>query len=1007
MNKLTAGKIKFTITGLLFFFACRNLPGQIYSFRSYSLSDGLISSNVEAICQDSLGYIWMGTWEGVSVFDSKEFRNYSTADGLSLNKVFSITADKHKPGTVWIGTGGEGVDKFEDGKFYPFGNGLPLKMKTIDGLFEDNKNRLWCGTDSGFYFIQNDMVHRLSLSVKTGAVLSFAQSNKDEILVASETGIYKFSAKSGIIKKINLPDVPVPGFISVITDKTGSIFALAANGMLFKKNNSKISTIFLNSVPRTMIEDNRGYLWIGTYHGLFKVNKRSFSQESVRMFTKETGLNGNDIPSLLYDRENILWIGSNEYGISKLTYPNLLIYKVPPGISYSEWASAATDTNDHIWVAYTAGLSEVWKEASGNWRCIYHLKDNPVLLKNILSIKIDKNNLIYICTDKKIYIEKIELQHPSSSAGSKLYLKEEINLRSKINCTSLFKILVDNSGCIWCSALDLGVVVLSNSSPRKILRIYSTKDGLPDNSVREIFQDREGNFWFGGYGGGLAEFSKDKVLSDIGSNNRGGNIFKKLFTNASGLPDGGVRSIDEEKDGSILIGTRYGGLAIYKNGMFKTINKDDGLLSNGIWSITISPAERIWLGTQSGVQEVDKNGIPSHDLYEEIPKLPFYSVCSTRSNDLCFAGANEIFIYQPLEEKIKMAPPVYITHLLINGKEISVTNKLDLQSFQNTITFEFVGIQNKEDMNVYYRYMLVNADKDWNTLRDRNSITYASLSPGRYIFKVVAVSGKDLQSIHSAEISFTIEAPFYLQGWFITVAAIALIGGFVGISRMRIKRLIEIERIRTRIAADLHDEIGSGLTRIAILSEHALREEKKEAGNEAEGILTGSGEKYTMTNSIERAGKIARGLVDSMIDVIWSIDPKYDSLQDFIFSFKNFAYEVCEAKGIRLAIETKNIDNIKVNSQIKRSLQLMTKEGLNNALKYSCCKNIRFMLFVKNKNINLIIEDDGIGFNPATVKNGRGLFNIEKHVKDLSGKFNLKSNQGAGTSLVIKFPFRS
>ena len=141
-----------------------------------------------------------------------------------------------------------------------------------------------------------------------------------------------------------------------------------------------------------------------------------------------------------------------------------------------------------------------------------------------------------------------------------------------------------------------------------------------------------------------------------------------------------------------------------------------------------------------------------------------------------------------------------------------------------------------------------------------------------------------------------------------------------------------------------------------------------------------------------------------MIDVIWSIDPKYDSLNDFVFSFKNFAYETCEAKNINLVINTDNIGNVKVNSQVKRNLQLMVKESLNNAVKYSECSEIIFSLAVKNKNIFLSLTDNGKGFDKEKIKYGKGLLNIQKNTEDLSGICSIKSNPGSGTNIEIRFP---
>jgi len=982
---------------------------QIYSFHYYTMNEGLISNNVETICQDSLGYIWCGTWEGISSYDSREFRNYSTANGLSSNKILDIIADKRKPGVVWIGTEGGGVDKFEKGKFCAFGLSLPDRMKNINTLYEDMSNNIWCGTDSGFYLICNNKIQFASIQVKTGAVFSFAQKNDSSILIGCEKGIYKYLFKSGSISKFNFPILKGRGFNSIIADNQGNIFTLSLDGFIFKINHSGILKLNLRTAPRSMIEDDSGNLWVASYGGIIKINKNNFNEDNIERFTTGTGLKDNNVASLLFDRESILWIGSDVNGIAKFAYQNLFKFEVPQNTKTMEWVTSANDNDNHTWFAFNNGLIEVWKDKIDNWHYYVHTIKRLNLENDISAMTVDQNNYLYLSmAGKIIYIVKIIRSNLSSNLPSKLEVNETIDMSEKLKCSSTFKIMIDKLGYIWWCALDQGIIVINKSKPRNIVKIYSDKDGLPDNSIRAIYQDKDGNYWFGGYDHGLAEFSKDKVLSDFHPKYNGKEIFNNLYTTSTGLPGNAVRSIDQTDDGSILIGTRYDGIAVYKDGRFKTINKNDGLLSNGIWSITISKDKKIWIGTQAGVQVISELGVPRYNLYEEIPKIPFYSVINNDDNSLCFANQEEIYVYQPSMEKASMPPPpVYINHLLINGKEVNIEDNISLQSYQNTITFEFVAVTNKKSKNTIYKYKLLNVDKNWNKLIHNNSITYASLSPGKYSFKVIAVIGDNLESITPSVVKFVIHAPFYLQWWFIISSIVLILTAVIAAARMRVRRLIEIERIRIRIAADLHDEIGSGLTRIAILSEHALREEKKLAGIYQNNVLWDEAEKFTRNDSIERVGRIARSLVDSMIDVIWSIDPKYDSLKDFIFHFKNFAYEVCEAKGIKLIIETKNIEDVKVNSQIKRSMQLITKESLNNSLKYSDCKTIKLLLSVKNKYINLIIEDDGKGFNMKTVKNGRGIFNISKHIKDLSGEFDLQAREGVGTSLIIKFPIKT
>ena len=992
--------------------------GQILPLHNYTIKDGLISDNIESICQDSLGFIWFGTGEGISIFDSREFRNLTTINGLSSNKISYVTADKKIPGDVWIGTVGAGVNRYHNGKFSVYGSSLPSRMTDINSIFQDDNNIIWCGTDSGFYFIQNDSIHLISSKLILKGVSSFAQRTPDEILAATEMGLFRYFIRQKKLEKINLPGWSGSALISMLHSKNGFVYAAAVDGHLYKINYSNIAVVKLIESPRTMAEDEDNNLWIGAVGGLIKISEDSFSADEIIKYNEDSGLLENNITSLLYDRENILWIGLNDNGLSKLTYQNLIRFRLPKKYIGINWASAISDNNNHFWLALKKYLLEIWKDKNNNWHQHFHAVENYNPNEFLPYLFAGKDNKLYVGKSSgEISIYEIKKENHSFNSPSDLRLIEKIIVPHKIKYTGLFKCIVDNNGYIWCSAIDAGVLVINNSKPRNILKIYTQSDGLPDNSVRDIFQDSKGNIWFGGYDGGLSVFSYGKILKDLTNKNGKEKIFSKLFTTADGLPDNGIRSIEENSEGEIIIGTRYGGLAIYNpeadsdkqsGKSIKSITREEGLFSNAIWSITKTPGGKIWLGTQSGVQELTREGIPSFKLYEELPKVPYYSICSAGNGDLCFANQSDVYIYEPAYEVEKnLPPPVYIDHLSVNGQEIKLENNLSLASYQNTITVEFVGIINREERNTIYQYRLLDNDKKWNTLKNRNSVTYASLRPGNYIFQVIAINGKNIKSKIPAEISFVIEAPFYMQWWFIVLVLLLIISSVVLYLRVRFKRLIEIEKIRTRIAADLHDEIGSGLTRIAILSENALREESSKKILEERNDINNSNEKYSRHGSIERVGKISRDLVDSMIDVIWSIDPKYDSLRDFIFNFKNFANEVCEAKNIRLVIETENIENVRVNSQIKRSLQLITKEALNNALKYSSCKIFKLTLSVKNKIIHLILEDDGTGFDLEKVQRGHGLFNITKHIDELNGTLKIDSVEGMGTKLLIGFPIQS
>ncbi len=994
---------KFIIPQLfiVYFFLSANMFGQIMPLHNYTMKDGLISDNIRSICQDSLGYIWIGTGEGISVFDSKEFHNYSKSDGLTSNSISCISADKRSPGEVWIGTRDRGVDKFIDGNFTNYYISLSKNQKSVNTIFQDNNYDLWCGTENGIFIIHNDSIKIFSSSAKLGSVHSIIQDKTGDILIGSDNGLFQYSFKDKKFFKKDIPIIKNEGISYLYKAENGDIWVAAFNGYIFEMNSYSTLLFKLNSFPHCIAQDSFHNLWISTNNGVYKI----FQNHIQSKYTIENGLLENDITSLLIDKEKILWLSSNDNGLSKLVYQNLIKFQIPKKYIAGTWSSTTADSDNHFWVSLNDGLYEIWQDSQNKWHNYFNRFVPASKEGNMPTIFCDKKNFLYAAFHSGIIkIYKITSSEPHSLLHSNLFLEKQINLRDNYKFYDIYTIFCDSHGFIWCSAIDLGVIVINPFIKKNILKIYKQEDGLPDNSVRAIFEDSNGNMWFGGYDHGLSEFSHSKINFDLGLKLNGGKIFKKHFSKTNGLPDNGVRVIDENKNNDLLIGTRYGGLAIFKKNKFKIITKRKGLFSNAIWSIAITPNQQTWLGTQSGIQKLNaKNEEPEYFLNEEIPNVPYYSVCSSKNGNLCFVNHTEIYIYLPLNEKLAIThPPVYITSVLINGQRQKTFNNLNLASDQNTITFDFIGIINREEKNSSYLYRLLKSDKKWNLLKQRNSVTYASLRPGNYTFQVIAINSSNIKSIQPAEVTFEINAPFYLQWWFIFTLVVILILSFILTAKLRIKRLLEIEKVRTRIAADLHDEIGSGLTKIAILSEYALQDEKNE-----EKTLDDKQFVNTEDNSVERVGKIARNLVDSMMDVIWAIDPKYDSLQDFIFSFKNYAYEVCEAKNIKLQIEIKDIENIKVNSQIKRCMQLISKEALNNALKYSQCSIIVYSLSVKNKSIYLKIKDNGIGFDTKTTKYGRGISNMEKLVNEMSGSFTFKTGKEEGTEFLFIIPLKN
>ena len=952
----------------------------------------MISNNVHSICQDSSGFIWIATEEGLSIFDSKSFKNLTTEEGLSYNNIRFITADKFNRHTIWISYIKGGLDRISNGRIEHFLSRLPMGMQNINTIFQDSDSLIWCGADSSFFIIKNEHIIKFHNNKKIKGALSFGEDSSGNILISGNDGLFIYNkTKKNFYRDKSLPPNASKGIISIYVENNGAEWLLIGNGMLIKKTNNKIHYKNLGpyrSYRGIVSSPDINFIYVNSDNGLFKINKSNLKISAL--YTVKSGLPSNNISCTLMGREGILWLGLNDNGLSKLVYPNLYLFNLK-----KYYTSSVIDDKTHIWITTATGLKEIWKSVNGSWKIFSH--PIPLIIKQPQNtfLYYKNNRLVITLEHGKILEYFIENKNSLSGYPSSLILKKGTDLSRKYKFAFLYKSIEDSYGDIWTSALDLGVIVLNKS--RKLIRIYTDQSGMPDNSVRCIYQDSSGNFWFGGYDKGLSYFSKDRVLKDLGMNYNPTNVEYRLFTTKDGLPDNSIRKVVQDSFGNIIIGTRYGGLAVYKNGIIKKITKSDGLISNGIWDIANDGNKGIWIVTQAGVQRLKKGFIPSYELDEEVTNNPYYTV-AVKNNLVTFASKTSLYLYDRSPNPEHIPPSIYFTQILVNGEAYNLKDKGTLTSEQNNITFDFAGISYIEDQNASYDYRMLNIDKNWHYLKNKSSVTYASLKPGKYTFQVNAVNSDNIFSISPASVSFVISQPFYFEWWFISGWVLLILTSAYLYISFRNKRKLEIEKIRMKIASDLHDEIGSGLTKIAILSEHALREQEE--------LQTEISKNRSLSeeNSINRVGKIARDLVDQMIDVIWSIDPKYDTLNDFVFSFKNFAYETCEAKNIELLINTKNINNVKVNSQIKRNLQLVSKEALNNAVKYSDCTKITFNLEVKNRNIILSIADNGQGFSRDEIIPGKGLINIEKNTTEMSGKCSIDSSPGKGTKVKILFP---
>jgi signal transduction histidine kinase len=342
------------------------------------------------------------------------------------------------------------------------------------------------------------------------------------------------------------------------------------------------------------------------------------------------------------------------------------------------------------------------------------------------------------------------------------------------------------------------------------------------------------------------------------------------------------------------------------------------------------------------------------------------------------------------------AVKILITGLKVNGSSqyVSVLGEQnlvlpDLSANQNEVQISFVGLSFAPGELLRYEYRLGNGN--WSEATDHRDVTFANLRSGSYRFFVRAINADGIVSTEPAVVAFRIQPPIWLRWWVITLALLALTGIGFAAYRFRVKRLLEIADMRTRIATDLHDDVGANLTRISILSEVA----KRQAGN-------GKGETDSTLSAI---AEIARESVASMSDIVWAISPEADTLRDLIRKMRQHADEVFTLRDIELEFNAPPADqDLRLGVNVRRDVLLIFKEAVNNAARHSKCSRVKVDFSAAPHQLCLRIADDGAGFDPQSGNVGRGLSSMKRRAEKLRGDLSIESSVGGGTIVTAIIP---
>jgi len=927
----------------------------------------LPSNHVTALLRDARGFLWVGTDNGLSVYDGIEFRNFTTVDGLPNLYITDIIESRIHPGTLWIGTIAGGLIRMSGGRCTTIRAG----DNNISSLYEDPAGGVWCSSGGGTWRVSEDSVSFVRTGDVHGSIIGGLDHNRVLILTSHNAALYDSYRSVRAEQTLDLREHEIVSAATV--DRDGVVWGISSQGTLLKIRDSLVSYRRLHlpfipspNIPSRLMDDGQGSLWLTTPYGIALMDKATLTFRILENF-----LNSTVEPSgpILRDREGTIWVGTYADGLFKI--PELGIFRIPldPINAGAYDLAACSDAHGHVWVATNENLWEVIPSGKNLWRKFAHPYGKDRARRPDASVFMDPHDRLWIGSFEHgpflCYNVTARANRPSELSVARS-LKPEDAIHQKIGIT----FAVDGFGHAWFPLSQSGVALLDLKDERPA-RVFD--EGLPSDPVRSLLTDRTGKVWAGSWTEGLA------VCDSAGER------FHPV-TGHPGLHATGVRSLYEDRNGALWIGTRYGGLIRHRQGEFTAISVNDGLLSNAIWSIA-ETENCIWCGTDVGLEIVDK--VSCHPLTpkEELLGKRVYACGAFQSRYVWCLLANELVVYaQPESAANTSRPPVYIRSFAVNGAPMAPDSSLKLEHDQNSCTLDFVGISFRDERNVRYRYRMLGIDSLWTKPVREHTITFASLHPGRYRFEVLAVNGDGAVSERPAAVSFVILPPLWLRTWFMGGVLLLTAAIIYGLFRYRLYHFLKMERMRLRIAADLHDDVGTNLSSIMLASQVIENE-----------LPPFSEPRTHLAELRSRAGMTQ----DMLRDIVWLLNSGDGSGGDFILKLKDLAQR--HLMGIPCVFTVSGEERLRgLALEFKRNVVLFFKEALTNVAKHASATTVEVEVALNDDRFSLTIRDNGRGFDIHATPGGNGLSNLRARARNVSGSFDLKSTQGLGTTIRLE-----
>ena len=906
------------------------------------------------------------------------FETYGVREGLLSN--FILRLFEGSDGTLWIGTRGGGLSAMRDGRIgrtYTQADGLPSASANF--ITEDAGRHIWVGSGHGFARLVND---RFVPVPGTPGMPHSLYCDHHGVVWAGFPALWRWEADHWIREPDGGPDAAT----SFCEDPSGQLWVGGNGRNLWCREADgwryyRIPDSIAGNYPSTLVADHEGTIWINVEGGeACGLRNGNFVRPAPR---------GETFPRFLVAPciavEDHLWMGGAR-GLFALTPPRTSIITLNGGdennmitaLAEVEPGTFVVGSSAHSWFRWRDGLTSRVLDEKDSANYSY---GNDIIVTRDHSIWAASSYALLLFRNGR-RVPRPDLETPFAN-------------------TSVIALCEDRTGGVWAGTSNGKLYQVDSDS------VTPVPYGGRTQAIFSIAQAPDATLWVATLGDGVYRL-------------RGGE--SRRFGRADGLSSEGVRVVYVAPDGTLWAGMAGGGLAKLEGDRFISVGSPEGLSDDTVSQIISDDEGRLWVGTNRGLSVIDREQLSRIHVGKPIYLHPFTITMAegmlaeecmparpvrTSSGQLAFATTNGIVLLRPGDfHPEAKTPPVFIEDVLSNGQPVAPQGGiLSLPPSADRLQIRFTALHFAAPEAIRFRYRLTGLDTSWILAGEHRTVDYSHLRPGRYRFEVTASIGKGLWNSSPATLEIVRAPHFWETWWFILgFAALFMTAVVLGVrrrERMRARRRIEaLERQqaiyseRARISRDLHDDVGSSLTQMALLSEIAKVNLTRDADR--------------ARSTIEEIFVTAQDVTRNLDEIVWAVNPAHDTVENFVLYICNFAQNYTRNAGLQSRLDIpKTLPVSDVPATTRHQVYLATKEVLHNAVKHAEATEIRIGLAIEPGWFRLTIADNGKGFQLNAQSRdpfSDGVGNLQQRLQHLGGTCTYSSQPGVGTSVEMAVP---